>query len=199
VHTLLLTGFEPFDGWDTNPSWDIASALDGHVVAGARIVSRVLPVDWDRSWSVLQSCISELQPEWLVMIGLASTRDAISVETQARNVRGPKPDNSGVMGEPGEIEPGAEAALATTLPAGRMLEAMSSLEVPARYSDDAGTYLCNHTLYRALAWAGSGAEGAPAIGFIHVPNLPDLPIEKMTRAVAAVCEAVVRSEKAAKD
>ena len=40
---ILLTGFEPFDGDDRNPSQAIVQELAGHAIAGHRIVGHELP------------------------------------------------------------------------------------------------------------------------------------------------------------
>ena len=41
---ILLTGFAPFGGERSNPSWDIASNLDGHSYYGVPVKSMRLPV-----------------------------------------------------------------------------------------------------------------------------------------------------------
>ncbi len=40
---VLLTGFEPFGGENTNPSMEIAKALDGHQGSGFSVQSAILP------------------------------------------------------------------------------------------------------------------------------------------------------------
>ena len=40
---ILLTGFEPFGGESVNPSWQVAQALHGETLAGARVRSLCLP------------------------------------------------------------------------------------------------------------------------------------------------------------
>ncbi len=47
---VLVTGFEPFGQWDSNPSGAIALALNGTTVDGARIVGVVLPVTFNTSY-----------------------------------------------------------------------------------------------------------------------------------------------------
>ena len=39
MNKILLTGFEPFGGEMVNPSWEVASALDGEVIGGATVVA----------------------------------------------------------------------------------------------------------------------------------------------------------------
>src|SRR3954466_6715477 len=93
--TLLLTGFEPFDKWDTNPSWEIAQALNGRTIGGVKVTARLLPVEWERSWPALQAAIDEAHSRWVLMLGLAGKRPHISIESVAHNVCDDKPDNTG--------------------------------------------------------------------------------------------------------
>ena len=44
ARAILLTGFEPFGGERTNPSWEVASWLDGKEIGGATIHTLELPV-----------------------------------------------------------------------------------------------------------------------------------------------------------
>ena len=43
--SILITGFEPFDGETVNPSGEIALALHGRDLGGHRVHGVVLPVD----------------------------------------------------------------------------------------------------------------------------------------------------------
>jgi pyrrolidone-carboxylate peptidase len=47
-----------------------------------------------------------------------------------------------------------------------MLQALLASGLPARFSDDAGDYLCNFTLFQLVRQAA-----APAVGFLHVPQV----------------------------
>ena len=83
--TLLLTGFEPFGKWTSNPSWEIAAALDGETSGDLRVVSRKIPVNWTGAWPALQAAIESVRPDLILMLGLAGKRPHISVESIAYN------------------------------------------------------------------------------------------------------------------
>ena len=43
---ILVTGFEPFDGFDINPSEEVAKAVNGKEIDQHSIVGLVLPLDY---------------------------------------------------------------------------------------------------------------------------------------------------------
>lgn len=45
--TVLRTGYESFGEHETNPSGEVARALDGATVAGHRVIGEVLPVAFE--------------------------------------------------------------------------------------------------------------------------------------------------------
>jgi pyroglutamyl-peptidase len=57
---ILVTGFEPFGGDEVNPSGDIAKSLDGFEVAGHRVVSAIMPVEWGTVQSRVVSRLFEV-------------------------------------------------------------------------------------------------------------------------------------------
>lgn len=201
--TLLLTGFEPFGKWSTNPSWEVARALDNKQIGGLHIVSRQLPVDWQHAWPALRAAIEQMRPQWVLMLGQAARRPYISVESRACNACDNRPDNSG--GSPGilHIDANGPDELPSTLPVEIIAARIISTGLPVELSLSAGEYLCNHTLYMALAWAKSLPD-PPCIGFIHVPGLPgDDPVapgmllSDMERGVLAALEAIAEAIPAA--
>jgi pyrrolidone-carboxylate peptidase len=52
----------------------------------------------------------------------------------------------------------------------QLVEVLTGLGLDAELSDDAGDYICNHTLYLSLG------SSVPSVGFIHLPT----PDEQMT-------------------
>lgn len=201
VETLLLTGFEPFGGVEINPSWEIARALEGEMIEGARLVARCLPVEWGGSWPALQRAIIETEPRWVLMLGVAGKRALISVERVGRNVCDELADNSGQMSGDTLIATDGPEMLPSSLPVEKMVAAIYELGLPVELSESAGGYLCNHTLYNAMLWAAKEAE-PPAIGFVHVPPLPTglpdpggarMTLDDMVLAVRAAAVAVVRA------
>lgn len=170
--TVLLTGFEPFGGESSNPSWEAASALDGERIAGHRVVARWLPVEFDRSLQALQSAIAQLQPALVLCVGQAGGRAQLSLERVAINVDDARiADNAGAQPIDVPIAPDGPAAYFTTLPIKAMLAALRDAGIPAEVSQTAGTYVCNHVFY-GLMHALREASGVRA-GFIHIPYSPE--------------------------
>lgn len=173
MRKLLLTGFEPFGGEKVNPSWEIARSLDGEEIGGHLVVARRLPVVWNQALEVMAGLIDQLQPDLIVAMGQSGGRAEICPERVAINVSdSPSADNSGVVLTDEPIDGGGPVAFWSTLPIKAMVAAMREAGVPARVSNTAGTYLCNHIMYGTLHLLAQRELGIPA-GFIHVPGLPE--------------------------
>ena len=167
--TLLLTGFDPFDGAKSNPSWDAASALDGCVIGGHRIAARRLPTEFEASLRALRAAIRETGPSLVVCTGLAGGRKELSLERVAINVDDARiADNIGAQPVDARIAARGPAAYFTTLPIKAMLAALENHGIPAHVSQTAGTFVCNHVFY-GLMHALRRTPGVRG-GFIHVPR-----------------------------
>ena len=59
MRTVLLTGFEPFDGDTLNPSWEVARALDGESLGDVRVVSVQLPCVFAQAPQALAQALRE--------------------------------------------------------------------------------------------------------------------------------------------
>jgi len=168
--TVLLTGFEPFNGADVNPSWEAARALDGWSGPGFQVVARELPCVFGRANLALFDAIDALQPDIVIGVGQAGGRHEISVERVALNVDDASmPDNAGQQPIDAVIADGGPAAYFSTLPIKAIVRALRLRGFPAGVSQTAGTFVCNHVFYGLMQHAqGRALKG----GFIHVPFLP---------------------------
>lgn len=165
---LLLTGFDPFDGAASNPSWEAASALHGRSLGGHRVVARQLPTKFGASLRALRAAIRETVPALVVCTGVANGRDGLSLERVAINVDDARiPDNAGAQPVDARIAANGPAAYFTTLPVKAMLAALREHDIPAHVSQTAGTYVCNHVFYGLM----HALRRSPRVrgGFIHVP------------------------------
>ena len=172
VKTLLITGFEPFGGEAVNPSWAVAQALDGQVIGGARVVAAQLPCVFAQALPALQTALDSHAPAWVLALGLAGSRSAISVERVAVNLVDARiPDNAGAQPVDEPVLAGGPAAIFTGLPAKAIVARLQQAGVRAELSHSAGSFVCNQVFYglmQALA-ARPGVVG----GFIHLPPLPE--------------------------
>jgi pyroglutamyl-peptidase len=137
------------------------------------VVARELPVLWGRALEVMAELISELEPAIIVSLGQSGGRAEICPERVGINVSDAiSGDNAGVIKTDEPIDVAGPVAYWSTLPVKAMVAAMREAGVPARVSNTAGTYLCNHLMYGTLhQLAGLGLR-IPA-GFVHVPGLPE--------------------------
>ena len=170
--SVLVTGFDPFGGSPTNPSWHAVHALHGREIAGHRIVGAELPTVFGRALQRLEQLLEEYRPGLVICTGQAGGRAAISLERVAINVDDARiPDNAGAQPIDRPVVPGAPAAYFSTLPIKAMLAALHAHGLPAEISNSAGTYVCNHIAYAMLHLAAR-RRGTRA-GFIHIPYLPE--------------------------
>lgn len=201
--TVLVTGFDEFGPHVHNPSGELADLLDGTTLAGARLVGRRLRVATETVGADLEALLDQARPDVVVCLGLASGRDAISLERIAANVRDfPIPDAAGVTLQDRPVLEGGPDGVLTGLPVRAVLEALAAGGIPAHISGTAGAYICNQIFY--LAALAGRRLGIPA-GFVHLPDTPaslaaagkdegpTLPLEVLRRGVEIVIETTLVS------
>src|SRR5262245_44425627 len=76
---VLVTGFEPFGGERTNPSWEICRMLPG-TIAGLRVEAVNVPCEFGRAIDVVARAIERHRPALVVCLGQAGGRSHMSVE-----------------------------------------------------------------------------------------------------------------------
>ena len=146
--TVLLTGFEPFDNADTNPSWLAARALHGRQIVRHRIVAAQLPTAFNASAQQLAGLVALHRPALVLCLGLAAGRTAISLERVAINVNDARiPDNAGEQPVDTPVVPDGPDAYFTRMPVKAMLLAIRGTGVDGELSNTAGTFVCNHIFY----------------------------------------------------
>jgi len=205
VPTLLLTGFEPFDGGTVNPSGEVARRLDGTTIGGttkdgARVIGRVLPVSFARLPALIAELIATTAPDVLLGMGLAAGEPAIRLEQIAINrAHSVTADNDGMAPDNRPLDHSGPAARIATLKLDPIVAALRGAGIPARLSFHAGTHGCNLWLYHALGALERAGRAIPC-GFIHLPCLPEqaldggkaaMPLEVMMQAVRRVAELAI--------
>lgn len=176
MKTLLLTGFEPFLDYTINPTMRVVERLDGEEIGGYRIISRILPVDFNRSGQSILEWIEELEPDAVVSLGLAAGRYKITPERVALNVKDGDQDNEGYQPVDEPISAAGPDAYLSTLPVREMTQALIEAGLPAEISNTAGAYLCNNIMYEGLHYAATNKPDMLS-GFIHIPADHQLAIE----------------------
>jgi pyroglutamyl-peptidase len=190
---VLLTGFAPFGGATSNPSWQAVQPLDGLQVRGHRVVARELPTEFGHSLVRLKHLVARHRPALVLCVGLAEGRQALSFERIAVNLNDARiPDNAGAQPVDTPVVPGAANALFTTLPVKAMVKAVQKAGVPAELSLSAGSFVCNHVFFGLLDLLSRQArpEGAPATqgGFVHVPSAEALAPTQVSQGLAVALD-----------
>lgn len=171
---ILLTGFEPFLNYKINPTMQVVDALNGKVIGGYEICSRIMSVDFQESSNQLKNYINEAEPDIIISLGLAGGRYKITPERIAINMKDGEPDNHGFAPVDEKIDENGEDAYLTNLPIRNMIERLNKGGYPAEISNSAGTYLCNNIMYEGLAYAKK--QQNVLAGFIHIPASFELAI-----------------------
>ncbi|MGW7532844.1 pyroglutamyl-peptidase I [Amycolatopsis sp. NPDC054798] len=190
--TVLLTGFAPFAGAATNPSWQAAS------LAAARRTDTVaveLPCEFDASLPALRAAISAHRPELVVCAGLAGGREHVTPERVAINLIDARiPDNAGAQPIDVPVVAGGPSAYFTTLPVKAAVAAIESAGLPAAVSYTAGTYVCNQVFYGLMHLIATEFPGLRG-GFVHVPEEARLPLDSTARALEIVVDTALTVRK----
>lgn len=188
---LLITGFEPFGGEETNPSWDAVCALPDEI-CGYELTKLKIPVVFGEASELTIKEAERIRPDVILSIGQASGRAAITPELVAINLRYAKiPDNKGNEPKDEPVICGGEAARFSTVPIRKIAEAINSTGVPSQVSYSAGAYVCNDLLYTLLThFKDCGVR----VGFIHVPysaeqnKEPCMKIDDIVKGLTAAIE-----------
>ncbi|MEJ5077461.1 pyroglutamyl-peptidase I [Erwinia sp. MYb535] len=171
MKTVLITGFEPFEGARINPSWEAASQLNERMIGGVKVVARQLPCVFGHSLEVLEQAIDELDPVLVIAVALAGGRTDISVERVAINIDDARiADNAGNQPIDEPIIVAGPAAYFSTLPIKAIVSGIREAGIPASVSQTAGTFVCNHVMYGLLHRLRRRKARA---GLIHVPCSPE--------------------------
>jgi len=166
--TILLTGFEPFGGETTNPSWEVAVRFAEVKVGPFEVTPLRLPVDCKLAARAVKAAIGRLKPVAVVGLGQAGGRPAITIEKIAINLADERAEReSGERVEGRAVVRGAPDAYFARLPIAKMIEAIARRGIPAAISLSAGAYVCNTVMYTTLHELRRRPE-VPA-GFIHLP------------------------------
>ncbi|MDI3211892.1 pyroglutamyl-peptidase I [Arthrobacter sp. AL12] len=193
---ILLTGFEPFGGESTNPSWSAAREAAARLRAGGLETQAVeLPCVFGDAVRGLEAALEQYHPDLVICAGQAGGRSGVSLERIAINCDDARiPDNAGNAPVDQPVVTGGPAAYFSTLPVKAALADLLAVGIPAEVSQTAGTYVCNHVFYGLMhaLRLRPGTRG----GFVHVPyepaqlppgsTDPALPLEQLVEALAVV-------------
>jgi pyroglutamyl-peptidase len=204
---VLVTGFDPFGGETVNPAFEAVKRLPASV-AGAGVEVLEIPTVFRKSIDAIMRHVEEGGADRVLMVGQAGGRFEMTVERIGINVDDARiPDNEGNQPVDEPIDPDGPAAYFATIPVKAVVERIRKIGVPAKVSNTAGTFVCNHVLYGVLNEIAKREMPVKA-GFIHVPylpeqvvakdSLPSMSAETIASALEAAVEALVLTGKDAK-
>lgn len=201
---ILATGFTPFGGHAANPTEKLVAALNAQggerlSVPGAEIFPRLLRTHYRLAEQDFDRCLAEVKPQAVVGFGLNYSADEIRPERIAVNFDDGEEDGAHVTRLIAEDGP---VGYFSTLPAEAMVADLAAAGLPAKASNHAGAYVCNHLFYHARH--RFERERSPiAVGFVHVPPLPEmikpedaaragLPLDRLVAAAQTVFATIAR-------
>ena len=204
---FLLTGFEPFGGERSNPSWQVALRLDGEEFGRLRIKSVRIPVGCAAAARRITAAIVRYRPRAVLGLGQAGGRPALSLERVAINLAIPVEGRRRSRREHGAgpaVKPvvrGAPDAYFSRLPLEAIVHELERKQIPAAYSLTAGAYACNALMYAGL----HALRRSPTVpvGFIHLPyetrqaarkeNAPSMSLDLMESAIRLAIDVITRA------
>lgn len=191
---ILVTGFDPFGGESVNPAWEAVSRLP-ETINGAEVVRMLIPTSFERAPRAILEKVRECRPDYVISVGQAAGRTAITPERIAINMMSASiPDNDGEQPTEQKIEDNGPDGYFSLLPVVEMVKAIEAAGLPGRISNTAGTFVCNRVMYSVLHACHTEFPKMRS-GFIHVPCIPEqtekhpewfsLPVEEITRGLEA--------------
>ncbi|MBI4575484.1 MAG: hypothetical protein HY722_04385 [Planctomycetes bacterium] len=189
---ILVTGFGPFAYHARNSSWEAASALDGRLLHGYRVVARLMPVSYRRVGPEMARAVGELHPAMVIGLGMGD-RGGLAIETRATNlVDSSQRDEDGEerLGQP--VVAGAPYTFDSRLPTTEMLGALQRKGYSGWLSPSAQGFLCNYIFYWLVHTYSLGPSPIPT-GFVHTPP-PDDPYgeQELADATLVIVEEAAR-------
>ena len=180
---ILLTGFKPFNKASINPTEEIISSLKD-TYKDHKIYKLLLDVEYQNDYLKIEDKIREVNPDLVIMMGLAGGRKVVNLEAVALNIRHATiSDNKGTMYLNTKIDEKLPLAYETNLDYKNIYEKMKSEKFMISYH--AGTYICNDIYYNTLNYIYTNKLNIKC-GFVHFPflegektNLPTMKLDEM--------------------
>lgn len=187
---ILVTGFDSFGPRKKpNASSEIAlpAVADRYPFS---VKTLVLPTARKVASERLIEAIADIHPAAVVMFGISAGRK-VRIETQAKNWQYNLliPDNEGNRAL-GRIDRDGGTSYQSSLPIDNIYRGLHDAGVPTRFNDNAGSFVCNEVMYRALQHNDKQESPIPT-GFIHFGN--GLSDQLVQEAALIVVEEVARS------
>jgi pyroglutamyl-peptidase len=173
--SVLITGFEPFGRYRTNPSEVLVRQYDARRlkdIAGAqvRLTKIVLPVSYDVS-KVLEKKVGARRFDLILHFGVASFARCTRLERRAKNRVDIAVVSKRVFTIKGtkKIMPKGPRYLYSTVSLKAVAKDLKAKHKKFVISNNAGSYICNLLLYRSLLKSKKNRQPS-LVGFVHIPS-----------------------------
>ena len=178
---LLVTGFDAFGGETINPAQLVVEALPDQV-EDHLIHKLIIPTTRYESFKRIKEFIDHENPDVVLSIGQAGGNSDIAIERIGINCDDYRmPDNGGNQPIDEKIVERGRDAYFATIPVRKIVENIRNEMIPARISNSAGTFVCNHVLYSIRQYIEENHLPIKS-GFIHIPFIPNQVINKPNTA-----------------
>jgi pyroglutamyl-peptidase len=192
--SVLITGFEPFGRYRTNPSEVIVRQYDDSKLrdidnAQVKLTKLVLPVDYD-VFQVLEKKIGERKFDLILHFGVATFSQYTRLERRAKNlVDKVEPKKHGLIIKGSKkIRPQGPRYVYSTVSMKAIAKELKAKNKKFVISNNAGSYICNLLLYQSLL-KNKKMGRAALVGFVHVPSFK---VFSKARSMAAL-DIILRS------
>ena len=186
VPKILITGFKPFLGADSNPSEYLSIELSSRF---SEVDSLILPVEFVKAFEVLSENLQNREYDFVLMLGLATGRKKIGFEKIGLNwVQSEHRDESGFLPKTGQIQSDAPLALMSQVSVDEIFTALKTENHPVEISFSAGTYVCNDLYFRVL----NKFPDLKAV-FIHVPSVQEMEMSQQQEILTRIVELISKT------
>lgn len=161
---VLVTAFDPFGGDEKNSSLMVLESLPD-TVGDIEIHKLTVPTVYGECTEKALDKVREINADAVLCMGQAGGRRCITVEVIAINYAlAEMSDNNGAVLNGVKLSDKGENALFSTMPVGKMVDAVKNIGFDASLSASAGAFVCNSLLYQLLS-----ALPGLKVGFVHLP------------------------------
>ncbi len=173
---ILLTGFTAFPGTPRNPTERLMKIISDSAedwFPDAAVRTAVLETAYIECERRFMAEINAFSPDAVLSFGVSGRADAVFLERFALNMDdAEQPDTRGEVRKGRPIVPDGPPALTATLNLTGPYQNLTQAGLSVRFSNHAGTYVCNHLFYYGLYHLARLKKNAP-MAFVHIPPVTE--------------------------
>ena len=193
---IVVTGFGIFRDYNFNPSWEAVSGLpDVWNEEKHSLHCEQIPVEYDFVLQQVPAKWREIDPDFIVHVGVSHLADKLTLEKHAHNTGYNKPDIRSMCPPDQRCVPECQdTSRASCLDMEKLMVSVNEdfskqgMGVEACVSEDAGHYLCDFVYFKSLhSMCGKSL-------FVHVPEVGEgkpYSIQQMTRGLSVIIKNII--------